>query len=179
MYAKFVEFVRDHTFCFRIRLPPARPPGFTSSGCMLSIVGQEQKLVRKDITYRRGVGHADPCTPFLLICALLHASSLHETIEGSSCSIIVLSFFLLFFFFFFFSIILPWFDLDLNFKDGEIRDCHRRRRIYLSIQREKDACKNYFTIASRYEELIVVQGWRTLDYHSMMILFTLSFTVVI
>lgn len=28
--------------------------GFTTSGCMLSSVGQEQKPVRKDITYRRG-----------------------------------------------------------------------------------------------------------------------------
>lgn len=131
---EFVEFARDDIFAFVFvwpRVPPVRPPGFTSSGCMLSIVGQEQKLVRKDITYRRGVGHADPCTSFLLICALLHASSLHETIEGSSCSIIVLSFF------FFFSIILPWFDLDLNFKDGEIRDCHRRRR-YSYRSKEKN-----------------------------------------
>lgn len=154
--------------------------GFTTSGCMLSSVGQEQKPVRKDITYRRGaaLGMQISAPRSLLFAFARCCTPRLCTNDRSTVAAVPRSFPFLFF-----SLDLAHrHRLNLNLKDVGIGDCILCN---LSMSEEKELLRRQGRTRDAIilrTMLIVVEGEGPVTpstaYYSMTI-FTLSFTAVI
>lgn len=142
--------------------------GFTTSGCMLSSVGQEQKPVRKDITYRRGAALGMQISaPRSLLFAFARCCTPRLCMNDRSTVAAVPRSFP----FLFFSLDLAHrLRLNLNLKDVGIGDCIPRN---LSMNEEKELLRregrtrDAIILSTR---LIVVEGEGTRDTEHRLLL---------